>query len=206
VSEKRGAVPAGLEGGVVVHDHFKPDYGLTGLAHAYCNAHHLRELKALIEFDAEPWAKDMRDLLVEANDAVRKARQQDATALAPPAVAGFVTRCAAIAFGRRCGTRPEPCRRIVEVTDRGDRSKLGDARRHRGERLRLVDHPGREAGRAEKRRAEQIVHRLGDPVLRNQLLDVEINRRRPDALAVLRRSGDARGKIGFVSVPHAAQQ
>ena len=41
---------------------------------------------------AEPWAKDMRDLLVEANDAVRKARQQDATALAPPAVAGFVTR------------------------------------------------------------------------------------------------------------------
>jgi hypothetical protein len=34
----------------------------------------------------------MRDLLVEANDAVRKARQQDATALAPPAVAGFVTR------------------------------------------------------------------------------------------------------------------
>jgi len=92
------------------------------------------------------------------------------------------------------------------VTDRGDRSKLGDARRHRGERLRLVDHPGREAGRAEKRRAEQIVHRLGDPVLRNQLLDVEINRRRPDALAVLRRSSDARGKIGFVSVPHAAQQ
>jgi hypothetical protein len=27
-----GAVPAGLEGGVVVHDHFKPNYGLTGLA------------------------------------------------------------------------------------------------------------------------------------------------------------------------------
>lgn len=83
VSEKRGAVPAGLEGGSVVHDHFKPDYGLTGVAHADCNAHHLRELKALIEFDAEPWAKDMRDLLVEANDAVRKARQQDATGLGP---------------------------------------------------------------------------------------------------------------------------
>jgi len=92
VSEKRGAVPADLEGGVVVHDHFKPYYGLIGVAHAYCNAHHLRELKALIEFDAEPWAKDMRDLLVEANDAVRKARQQGATALAPPAIAGFVAR------------------------------------------------------------------------------------------------------------------
>jgi transposase len=92
VSEKRGAVPADLEGGVVVHDHFKPYYGLTGVAHAYCNAHHLRELKALIEFDAEPWAKDMRDLLVEANDAVRKARQQGATALAPAALKRFVAR------------------------------------------------------------------------------------------------------------------
>jgi transposase len=92
VSETRGAVPADLQGGVVVHDHFKPYYGLTGVAHAYCNAHHLRELKALIEFDAEPWAKAMRDLLVEANDAVRKARQQGETALAPPAVEGFVAR------------------------------------------------------------------------------------------------------------------
>jgi len=92
VSEKRGAVPTDLEGGVVVHDHFKPYYGLTGVAHAYCNAHHLRELKALIEFDAEPWAKDMRDLLVEANDAVRKAREKGATALAPPVIEGFVAQ------------------------------------------------------------------------------------------------------------------
>ena len=92
VSEKRGAVPEDLQGGVVVHDHFKPYYGLTGVAHAYCNAHHLRELKALIELDAEPWAKDMRDLLVEANDAVRKARQQGATALAQPALRRFVAR------------------------------------------------------------------------------------------------------------------
>ena len=75
MSEKRGAVPADLEGGVVAHDHFKPYCGLTGVAHAACNAHHPRELKALIEFDAEPWAKDMRDLLVEADDAARNARQ-----------------------------------------------------------------------------------------------------------------------------------
>jgi transposase len=92
VSEKRGAVPEDLQGGVVAHDHFKPYYGLAGVAHADCNAHHLRELKALIELDAEPWAKDMRDLLVEANDAVRKARQQGATALAQPALRRFVAR------------------------------------------------------------------------------------------------------------------
>jgi transposase len=92
VSEKRGAIAESLTGGVVVHDHFKPYYGLTGVAHAFCNAHHLRELKALIEIDEEPWAKDMSDLLVEANEAVRAARQERATALAPAAIEGFLAR------------------------------------------------------------------------------------------------------------------
>ena len=48
---KRGAMPEGLEGGVVVHDGFKPyrrlDSAAQPPAHALCNAHHLRELKAL---------------------------------------------------------------------------------------------------------------------------------------------------------------
>ena len=92
VSEKRGAIAQGLEGGVVVHDHFKPYYGLTGVAHAFCNAHHLRELKALIELDEEPWAKDVSDLLVEANEAVRTAREEGATALSPAVIEGFVAR------------------------------------------------------------------------------------------------------------------
>jgi transposase len=92
VMEQRGAVPKGLTGGVVVHDHFKPYYGLTGVAHAFCNAHHLRELKALIEIDAEPWAKDMSELLVAANEAVRKAREAGETALPPAAIEGFVAR------------------------------------------------------------------------------------------------------------------
>jgi transposase len=92
VTEQRGAVPEGLTGGVVVHDHFKPYYGLTGVAHAFCNAHHLRELKALIEIDDEPWAKDMSDLLVAANEAVIKAREAGETALSPAAIEGFVAR------------------------------------------------------------------------------------------------------------------
>jgi transposase len=92
VTEQRGAVPQGLTGGVVVHDHFKPYYGLTDVAHAFCNAHHLRELKALIELDEEPWAKDMSDLLVEANEAVKKAREAGETSLSPAAVEGFVAR------------------------------------------------------------------------------------------------------------------
>jgi transposase len=92
VSAKRGAIPEGLTGGVVVHDHFKPYCRLSGVAHAYCNAHHLRELKALIELDREPWAEQMRDLMLEANDAVQKVREAGATALAPVAIKGFVDR------------------------------------------------------------------------------------------------------------------
>lgn len=49
--------------GVVVHDHWKPYYQLEGVAHALCNAHHLRELKALEEIEQESWAKGMRKLL-----------------------------------------------------------------------------------------------------------------------------------------------
>ena len=57
--------------------------------------------------------------------------------------------------------------------------------------------PFTQAGRAEIRRAEQVVQRLGDPVLGDQLLGVEVDRRRSDPLAVLGRRSDARGKLGF---------
>jgi hypothetical protein len=81
VTEKRGEVTEGLEGGVIVHDHFKPYYSLPGVAHGLCNAHHLRELKALIEIEKEPWARQMRDVLVDGVKAVREAVAQGATAL-----------------------------------------------------------------------------------------------------------------------------
>ena len=90
--EKRGAIPEGLNGGVVVHDGFAPYSRLTALAHALCNAHHLRELKGLIELDGEAWAAPMRDMLLDANAAVRKARAAGANALAPDQVKAFVER------------------------------------------------------------------------------------------------------------------
>lgn len=49
--------------GVVVHDHWKPYYQLLDVNHALCNAHHLRELKALEEIEQESWAKSMNKLL-----------------------------------------------------------------------------------------------------------------------------------------------
>lgn len=50
--------------GVVVHDHWKPYYQLLDVNHALCNAHHLRELKAIDEIEQEPWAKSMNKLLL----------------------------------------------------------------------------------------------------------------------------------------------
>jgi transposase len=64
--EKRGAIPQDLQGGVVVHDHFLPYRRLDAVDHAFCNARILRELQSLIEFDKEPWAELMRDMLLTA--------------------------------------------------------------------------------------------------------------------------------------------
>lgn len=58
--------------GILVHDHWKP-YFVYKCLHALCNAHHLRELQAAIDFDKQKWAKQMQDLLIEMRDAVEKA-------------------------------------------------------------------------------------------------------------------------------------
>ena len=81
VAEKRGAVPTTLAGGIIVHDHFKSYYALQNVKHALCNAHHLRELKALIEIEKEPWAKRMYRVLLKANKAVKRAVEKEMTLL-----------------------------------------------------------------------------------------------------------------------------
>ena len=92
VSDKRGDVPNHLAGGVVVHDGFKSYGALKGASHALCNAHHLREIKALIEIDNEPWAAPMRDLLLDANRAVGDAKARDEKALGAVVLKGFEAR------------------------------------------------------------------------------------------------------------------
>ena len=96
VTEKRGDVPEDLEGGVIVHDHFKSYFNLPGLDHALCNAHHLRELKALIEIEKEPWARRMFRLLLKALKAVRRAVAKGQVALLPRTFRRFLALYAAI--------------------------------------------------------------------------------------------------------------
>jgi len=74
-SEKRGDIPNDLEG-VVVHDHFISYYAKMEKAqHALCNAHHLRELKAVEEIDKEPWARGMARLLLFGHNFTQLKRQ-----------------------------------------------------------------------------------------------------------------------------------
>jgi transposase len=77
ISPRRGSLLANVLG-IVVHDHWKPYYTLTGVLHALCNAHHLRELKALIEIEKEDWARRMQRLLRRACHAGNLARARDA--------------------------------------------------------------------------------------------------------------------------------
>src|SRR3954447_611834 len=90
VSPKRGSLLANVTG-IVVHDHWKPYYTMTGVLHALCNAHHLRELKALVEIEKEDWARRMQRLLRRACHATNRAREQGVP-LKPGLIAVF-ERC-----------------------------------------------------------------------------------------------------------------
>jgi transposase len=90
IAAKRGSLPESLTG-IVVHDHWKPYYQLKGVLHALCNAHHLRELKALVEIEKEEWARKMQRLLRRACHAANLARAQGKPL--SPALVALIERC-----------------------------------------------------------------------------------------------------------------
>ena len=71
---KRGSLLGDVTG-IVVHDHWKPYYTMPSVLHALCNAHHLRELKALVDIEKEDWARKMKRLLRRACHATNLARE-----------------------------------------------------------------------------------------------------------------------------------
>jgi transposase len=94
VCAKRGVVWDNVIG-IAMHDHWKPYYTMTGVQHALCNAHHLRELKALTDIDKEDWARKMQILLRRACHAINLARERHKT-LSPSLVARIERRYDAI--------------------------------------------------------------------------------------------------------------
>ena len=77
--------------GVAVHDGYVSYFQFVNVAHALCNAHHLRELKFLEERHEQTWAAQMAALLVEIKQAVETAKALDVP-LTPEAVARFDAR------------------------------------------------------------------------------------------------------------------
>jgi len=63
-AEKRGEIFSKVGRGTVLHDHYKSYYKrMEGVVHALCNAHHLRELQALMKIEQESWSLKMWKVL-----------------------------------------------------------------------------------------------------------------------------------------------
>jgi transposase len=73
-SRKRGELWVDMVG-IIIHDHWHPYFTMPGVLHGLCNAHHLRELRALIEIEKEPWALAMYRFLRQACHAAHLARR-----------------------------------------------------------------------------------------------------------------------------------
>jgi transposase len=129
VCARRGSLLANVVG-TVVHDHWKPYYTMPGVLHALCNAHHLRELKALIEIEKEDWAHKMHRLLRRACHAVNLARARDGV-LKPRLIARFERRFDAIlAEGLAFHEAQSPLRPAA----------ANQRRQHRGRKPRRTGH------------------------------------------------------------------
>ena len=78
--------------GILVHDHWSA-YAGYDCTHAYCNAHHLRELIAMAEtYPRRRWPQALIELLCEANAATKLARAAGFAALPRLMIEDFFTR------------------------------------------------------------------------------------------------------------------
>jgi transposase len=126
--------------GILVHDHWSA-YAVYTCQHAFCNAHHLRELIAIAETYPElPWPKRLIALLCEANEATCMARAAGLAALPGPMIEDFFTRYdALLAEGARCHPRRTgPPGRRGRVKQTPAYNLIGRLRDHRQEVLRFI--------------------------------------------------------------------
>lgn len=96
--------------GVAVHDDWQPYWKYTDQAHSLCNAHHLRQLRFLVERYQQPWAEEMGQLLLEMKAAADLARPTGEP-LYPAQLAAFSSRYDAIlacGFDQNPPSPPDP--------------------------------------------------------------------------------------------------
>lgn len=78
VAIQRGAMMTDVIG-TIVHDCWGPYFKMANVSHALCNAHLLRELQALMDFEKEPWAFAMARFLRQACHATHLAQERKTT-------------------------------------------------------------------------------------------------------------------------------
>ncbi|SRR6266567_159616 len=94
--------------GTAMHDGWKP-YFRYGCKHALCNAHHLRELKAIFEQYGQTWASDMIRVLLDAKAAVEEAIQLGCDRVHPLLLYELEKRYRdAVDAGHKANPPPEP--------------------------------------------------------------------------------------------------
>jgi transposase len=81
--------------GRAVHDHWKSYLQFEACQHAFCNAHHLRELQFVVDQYDQPWAQNLIDLLLTIKAEVAAAPPND-SALPPERIAYYEQHYAAI--------------------------------------------------------------------------------------------------------------
>ena len=77
--------------GRAVHDHWKSYLAFDNCQHAFCNAHHLRELQFVKNQYEQPWAQAMAQLLLDIKQEVENA-QPHQTALSAALISHFEQR------------------------------------------------------------------------------------------------------------------
>jgi transposase len=133
VCTRRGSLLANVAG-IVVHDHWKPYYTMQGVLHALCNAHHLRELKALVEIEKEEWARKMQRLLRRACHAANSARERGVP-MKPRLIESFERRYDAILAEGLVFHDTQPP--LVRAAMKGGGKRRGRAPRRTGHNLLL---------------------------------------------------------------------
>jgi transposase len=133
ISPRRGSLLSDVMG-IVVHDHWKPYYTMEGVLHALCNAHHLRELQALIDIEKEEWARKMQRLLRRACHTTHLARDQGVP-LEPRLVDQFRRRYDIIVTEGLAFHQDQPP--LVTPPTKGGRKRRGRPPRRTGHNLLL---------------------------------------------------------------------